>query len=77
MIKPVYSIRDELVGFGGVTVDSNDASAARGFRESISRVTTPQDYSLYHVADFDDQTGEMIPVSPPALVYRGFKEDSK
>lgn len=77
MIKPVYSIRDELVGFGGVVLDSNDPAAARGFFASLEKINSPQDYSLYHVADFDDQTGLITSVYPPVLVCRGFKEDVK
>lgn len=79
MIFGVYSIRDALTGFMTPVLEHNDAAAMRNFRmatDQMSRTQTvmtfrPTDYSLYRIAQFDSETGALVPVSPPDLVCHG------
>lgn len=62
----LYSIRDLLTGFTGVSVDINDASARRNFAHAVNRSdslfnTHPEHYVLYKVGDFDSSTGVIVP----------------
>lgn len=76
MIFRMYSTHDSLTGFMSPILDQNDASAMRGFamacREGKSIMTfRPEDYTLYYIADFDSNTGELLPVVPPQVICRG------
>lgn len=69
MIYPVVSIRDCKTGFMAPTLDINLDSAARSFLHSISRSAdvisaNPADFALYHIADFDTDSGLLTPVVP-------------
>lgn len=62
----LYSIRDLLTGFTGVSVDINDASARRNFAHAVNRSDSlfnshPEHYVLYKVGEFDSETGVIIP----------------
>lgn len=75
MKHPVYSIRDEMVGFGSPFVDINDASAKRNFAYAVNNngdtmSFQPRDFSLYQLAEFDTETGKLEPLPCPALVVR-------
>lgn len=77
MIYGVYSIRDMVAGtFMSPTIDTNDNCAKRNF-EQIATATRgmvnfrPSDFSLYKVADFDVETGLMIPITPVELIMSG------
>lgn len=61
----LYSIRDLLTGFTGVSVDINDASARRNFAHAVNRSDSlfnshPEHYVLYKVGEFDSETGVII-----------------
>lgn len=69
MVYPVFSIRDCKTGFMAPTIDLNPGAAARAFLHSVSRSTdvmasNPADFALYHVADFDTDSGALTPVVP-------------
>lgn len=77
MIYGVYSMRDVKTGFMTPTLDANDESATRNFCHSIVNApdtilfTYATDFSLYRIADFDSDTGRMIPFDLPELVFEG------
>lgn len=76
MIYGVYSIRDVKTGFMSPAIEVNDDSAARNFYLAISKsegifFTFPSDFSLYHIANFDSDTGVIDPSIPPVLVAEG------
>lgn len=76
MKLPVYAIRDVRSTFTGLTVDTNDATAARNFAHAVMQVGSimnshPQDFSLYRLGEFDTDTGVLIPLSPIQLVMDG------
>lgn len=80
MILGVYCIKDAKVGWLTPTVDQNDASAARNFvhamRNSQSILYThPKDFDLYHIGEFDSETGKLLGYAVPELVFEGSSAD--
>lgn len=76
MVYGVYSIRDVKTGFMSPVIEVSDESAKRNFYHSIAQsdgilFTYSQDFSLYHVANFDTDHGVMDPVIPILLVAEG------
>lgn len=71
MKYPVMSIRDNLVGFLRPIVEPNQAVAIRNFRDSFSGLPehTREDYTLFCIGEFDDQTGEIVPCSPYVVCH--------
>lgn len=73
MTYPVFSIRDVKTGFMAPTIDLNSEAAARNFLHAVAHSTdvmssNPADFSLYHVADFDTDSGLFAPVAPPVFI---------
>ncbi|AXF52779.1 MAG: nonstructural protein [Microviridae sp.] len=73
MIYPIVSIRDVKTGFLVPTWDANLEAASRGFLMAVSKSPdlmsfVPADFALYHVADFDTDSGVMHPVNPPVHI---------
>ena len=69
MIYPMYSIRDQKVGFMMPTCDQSDQSAIRNFSFAINGNNglmnySPKDFDLYKIAEFDDEKGEIKPLMP-------------
>lgn len=71
MIYPIYSIRDKLIDFQGISLNANDASAMRSFREVFMDVKFPEDYSLYKLGTFDTTTGIVTAFKEPELICTG------
>lgn len=73
-MQNVYSVYDELTGFMGPVVDTNDYTAIRNFTYMITNskeyVDNAKDYSLYFVGEFDERTGAMSSSAPPKLIIR-------
>lgn len=72
----IYSIRDSKTGFMTPVPEVSDETAIRNFSHTV--VNSPnvlstfvQDFDLYKIADFEDSSGEMFPVVPPAHVISG------
>lgn len=87
-VVPIVAVRDSMQGFRNVYIVPNIAVGQRGFINSCTvlleqnnedSLSVP-DLSLYHVGNFDLETGEIIPIdkeiiaTPPTLFV---KEDSK
>lgn len=76
MIYGVYSIRDVKTGFMTPTVDQNDDSAARNFYHAVANsdgilFTYASDFALYHIGNFDSDTGIIDPAIPSVLIAEG------
>lgn len=79
MIYRVYSIRDRLTGFMSPVLEQSDMVAIRNFRmacDSQKRdmsiiAFNPSDFSLYHIADFDTESGSMIRCDPLDFICHG------
>lgn len=70
----LYSICDVETGFLPLTVDHNDGSAIRNFRHACLNTqslffTSPRDYSLCRLGEFDTETGDVTPCPPKAIAY--------
>lgn len=78
-ILELYSIRDEKgENFHRPVFMSNEASALREFSLLINDetnrtlfTTNPQDFKLYHLGTFNDNTGTIIALPIPKLVADG------
>jgi len=70
----LFSIRDiKSEGFNSPFVQQTFGLAERAFKEACSDTQSQihknkEDFSLYHVGDFDHTSGVIIPVQPPTLV---------
>lgn len=70
MITGLYAIKDSKSTFMPCTVDVNDATAVRNFEHAVRQpdsllASHPNDFALYIVGEYDNQTGEIFPVNPP------------
>lgn len=70
----LFSIRDvKAEGFNAPFCQQTFGLAERAFKEAANDPNSQiaknkEDFSLYHVGDFSQQTGEMTPVNPPQHV---------
>lgn len=76
MIYGLYSIRDVKTGFMTPVMEANDQSAQRNFYHSIWNsdgilFSFGQDFSLYRLADFNSETGQIVPLVPIVQVADG------
>lgn len=72
----LYSIRDVRTGFMTPVMESNDSVATRNFFHTVVNSdgilsSYAQDFSLYHIADFDADSGVLTPIAPIAFVADG------
>lgn len=73
----IYSIRDAAAHvFTAPTIDLTDESAIRGFSQAVNNSGSvmnfcPSDFSLYRIGTVDVESGQIEPVSPPALLVCG------
>lgn len=81
MIQGVYTVRDEPSGaFMGLQLNQNDEVAIRSFdfamqSNEIMRFH-PEDFSLWLVGEYDDQTGCIQPF-PPKKIKQGVKKSGR
>lgn len=72
MIKNVYAMRDRLNGFLAPMLDVDDNNAMRNFdvgcRNNGVIWFNSQDFSLYKIGEFDDESGELKPIIPPVFL---------
>lgn len=73
MIYPICAMRDEKVGFLAPTVEMNVEDAKRKFAHACSMkdsiyAFSPADFVLYHIADYDTDTGEIKPIDRVRLI---------
>lgn len=77
MIQKVFGVRDgKAVAFLQPFFSSANGSAIRAFSDAVndgkSPISThPEDYVLYELGSFDDNSGELIPLSPIKLLGAG------
>lgn len=70
MMLHLYAVRDiKAQAFGRPFTIANNAMAFRAFvaaqQDSSSEMSKyPEDFQLYQLGSFDDQTGEIIPFNP-------------
>lgn len=69
----LYCIRDKYTGFAQPTIFANDNVAVRYFKDlclNAGNVITnnPADFDLYHIGNFDEETGELDSIMPVFIV---------
>lgn len=61
MIQNVYSIYDvKAKEYGPLFLAKNDDIAVRMIKTNLKDILYPQDYELYQVGCFDNESGELI-----------------
>lgn len=71
-MKPIYAVKDLAVqAFGNPFIVRAKGEAIRSFQDEANKkdgqsaiAQHPEDYELYHVGDWNDQTGELLPCEP-------------
>lgn len=78
MISRLYSIYDNVsLTYGPPTVEVSDASATRVYKSILTNPQAglmyqyPADYDMYYIGTIDNETGYIVPQSPPQLVVKG------
>lgn len=69
MKYPMFSMRDEKVGFGQPMVHMSEEVARRDFAYKINQPDSmmgfaPKDFSLYRVGEFDTDSAKIVPCLP-------------
>lgn len=72
MTAGIYTVKDEMTStFLNPSVIKTDQEAVRVFKYNINNTPiwkdNPEDFSLYKVGTFDDNTGTIIGVTPEKL----------
>ena len=77
MVVKVFSVYDsKACFFGRPFFDQMEGSALRSFRDAVNDSSNPnnmwnkhpEDFSLFEVGSFDDQSGELVPIIPKSLM---------
>lgn len=73
MKYPVFAIRDVHTGFMSPTVDQNQSAAIRNFEHAVMQSASlmnshPEHYALYHIGEFDTETGKITDCLPEHLI---------
>lgn len=76
----IYCVRDVKAGFQTPAAQINDAVAVRGFASAVMQSdsvlsTHPADFSLYKLADFDADTGKIMPLDLPVMLVQATDVD--
>lgn len=76
MILKLYVIRDQRTSYMTPSVDYNDQSAIRNFEHAVLQKdslfnTHAEDYSLYRIGEYDNNTGRVVPEESPVLILDG------
>ena len=64
MNMPLYTIKDDLTGYGVPFATDNDGTAMRYFNQAFNADNSiysqnPEHFNLYFVGNFDNQSGEI------------------
>lgn len=73
MKKPMFSIKDNLVGFNKPFIGESERHAIREFRTLVGKLDRDQDETvfdlgLYYVGSFNFDTGEVERVDPQVVL---------
>lgn len=77
--KPILAVKDRaLDAYNYPFTQTTVAQAVRGFTDEVNSdpersgvAKHPDDYDLYVIGHYNDQTGTIIPLDAPELVVRG------
>lgn len=73
MKYPIFSVKDNKVGFMNPQMDTNEQTAVRGFAFGINNADNvmnfvPSDFDLYKVGYFDTEKGTLESITPDLIV---------
>ncbi|WNK12808.1 MAG: nonstructural protein [Microvirus sp.] len=77
-MKPICAVKDLAVqAFGTPFTTRSRGEALRSFKDEVNRTdgqsavaNHPEDFELYEVGHFHDDTGELTCTTPPELIAR-------
>lgn len=77
--RPILCVKDRALDtFGNPFVQQTTAQAVRGFTDEVNSDPSrsavaqhPDDYDLYIIGHYHDETAEITNITPPELVVRG------
>lgn len=76
MVKKIYAIRDSKAEcFHNPFYQSTHGEAERAFRTAVADEKTtlnqyPEDFDLYYLGEYDDNTGKMMALDTPQHVIK-------
>lgn len=78
-MKPILTVKDRAIdAYNDIFAQETTAQAVRTFTDMINSDPTrsniarhPDDFDLYVIGHFDDQTAKISPLPQPELVVRG------
>jgi len=74
MYKNLYAIYDTVSElFNNPFTDINDQSAIRAFTQSVTEQPHKNDYVLYHIAGYDDNSGMITQNKNPVKIKSGIE----
>jgi hypothetical protein len=82
MMKNVYGIRDVKAGvFSYPHFEVTHGQAIRGFGDAVRNTKSPfnahpEDYSLYHLGEFDEVQGTLVSLKVPVLLSSAVEHKS-
>lgn len=77
MIIKLFAVFDSKAAFFGQPFsDQQEGSAIRNFADAVNDGSNqnnmwhkhPEDFSLFQIGEFDNATGELLPITPKSLV---------
>lgn len=77
MMLSIFAVFDSKAAvFGTPFFDQQEASAIRNFSDAVNDSSNPnnmwhkhpEDFSLFHLGEFDNNSGELVPNIPKSLV---------
>lgn len=79
ILKPILTVKDRALDTYGLPfTQTTVAQAVRGFTDEINSdpqqsglAKHPDDYDLYCIGHYDDQTAKLWPADKPELIVRG------
>jgi len=73
-MKPIYAVKDLAVqAFGTPFFVRAKGEAMRSFQDEVNKTADsaiaahPEDYELYQLGEYDDQTGTILPQTPELI----------
>lgn len=71
MIFQVYAVKDEMADTFGNLMVVNEKVAARTFKWMAQEMekSDTEDKRVYLVAEYDNESGQIMPVNSPVLAY--------
>lgn len=60
----VYAIQDVMIGFNSPVLFKTPELAQREFKNFLENTPNSKDMRLFHIGNFDDETGELTSVTP-------------